>query len=242
MPSDPPTVASIPFYCSAMSRVTQSMQLWHMDTLLHLRLRYWRRPHRHGHSELGKHLYSPYCVHVQYTNSPPLPLAKLYANEDVHSVFCSMTCISARHHDKAKHRALISAALLMIICLQWIKVKSRSAYYTNKRKACCKVVSSVYVWHACLLHYQRMSESVPCRKRQTGSWAQPPHKDKELKMGGSVNAQAMEAWTYAHSRCSSAIVDIFTGHLQSTLQRPVREACSRTFDDLMNISVPLPCK
>ena len=55
---------------------------------------------------------------------------------------------------------------------------------------------------------------------------------KELKGEGLVSAQATEAWTYARSRSSSAIDDIFTGQLQSTLQCLICGACSHAFDDL----------
>ena len=68
----------------------------------------------------------------------------------------------------------------------------------------------------------------------------PPY--KELKGEGSVNAQAEEAWDYAHSRSSSVVQDIFAGQLQSTLQCPVCGALSHTFDEFMDLSLPLPQK
>lgn len=65
---------------------------------------------------------------------------------------------------------------------------------------------------------------------------------KELKGEGSVNAQADEAWNYAHSRSNSVIQDIFAGQLQSTLQCPACGALSHTFDEIMDLSLPLPQK
>ena len=66
----------------------------------------------------------------------------------------------------------------------------------------------------------------------------PPY--KELKGEGSVSQQADEAWEYAHSRSSSVIQDIFAGQLQSTLQCPDCHAESHTFDEFMDLSLPLP--
>ena len=68
----------------------------------------------------------------------------------------------------------------------------------------------------------------------------PPY--KELKGEGSVSAQAEEAWSYGQSRSRSVIQDIFAGQLQSTLQCPDCGTCSHTFDDFLDISLPLPCK
>ena len=68
----------------------------------------------------------------------------------------------------------------------------------------------------------------------------PPY--KELKGEGSLNAQADEAWDYAHSRSNSVIQDIFAGQLQSTLQCPACGALSHTFDEFMDLSLPLPQK
>lgn len=66
----------------------------------------------------------------------------------------------------------------------------------------------------------------------------PPY--KELKGEGSINAQADEAWDYGHSRSNSVIQDIFAGQLQSTLQCPACGALSHTFDEFMDLSLPLP--
>lgn len=66
----------------------------------------------------------------------------------------------------------------------------------------------------------------------------PPY--KELKGEGSVKTQADEAWDYAHSRSSSVIQDVFAGQLQSTLQCPACGALSHTFDEFMDLSLPLP--
>ena len=68
----------------------------------------------------------------------------------------------------------------------------------------------------------------------------PPY--KELKGEGSVSAQANEAWDYAHSRSSSVIQDVFAGQLQSTLQCPACGTLSHTFDEFMDLSLPLPQK
>lgn len=68
----------------------------------------------------------------------------------------------------------------------------------------------------------------------------PPY--RELKGEGSLKAQADEAWDYAHSRSSSVIQDVFAGQLQSTLQCPACGALSHTFDEFMDLSLPLPQK
>ncbi|DBA96007.1 TPA: hypothetical protein ACH3X1_001511 [Trebouxia sp. C0004] len=65
---------------------------------------------------------------------------------------------------------------------------------------------------------------------------------KELKGDGTVSQQADEAWEYAHSRSSSVIQDIFAGQLQSTLECPACHALSHTFDEFMDLSLPLPQK
>ncbi len=63
---------------------------------------------------------------------------------------------------------------------------------------------------------------------------------KELKGEGTVSQQADEAWEYAHSRSNSVIQDIFAGQLQSTLECPACHAVSHTFDEFMDLSLPLP--
>ncbi len=65
---------------------------------------------------------------------------------------------------------------------------------------------------------------------------------KELKGEGTVSQQADEAWEYAHSRSNSVIQDIFAGQLQSTLECPACHALSHTFDEFMDLSLPLPQK
>ena len=65
---------------------------------------------------------------------------------------------------------------------------------------------------------------------------------KELKGEGTVSQQADEAWEYAHSRSNSIIQDIFAGQLQSTLECPACHALSHTFDEFMDLSLPLPQK
>ena len=65
---------------------------------------------------------------------------------------------------------------------------------------------------------------------------------KELKGEGTVSQQADEAWEYAHSRSNSVIQDIFAGQLQSTLECPACHAQSHTFDEFMDLSLPLPQK
>ncbi len=65
---------------------------------------------------------------------------------------------------------------------------------------------------------------------------------KELKGEGTVSQQADEAWEYAHSRSNSVIQDIFAGQLQSTLECPACHAVSHTFDEFMDLSLPLPQK
>ena len=66
----------------------------------------------------------------------------------------------------------------------------------------------------------------------------PPY--RELKGEGSVGQQADEAWEYARSRSNSVIQDVFAGQLQSTLQCPDCGALSHTFDEFMDLSLPLP--
>ena len=68
----------------------------------------------------------------------------------------------------------------------------------------------------------------------------PPY--RELKGEGSLAQQADEAWDYAHSRSSSVIQDVFAGQLQSTLQCPHCNGLSHTFDEFMDLSLPLPQK
>ena len=68
----------------------------------------------------------------------------------------------------------------------------------------------------------------------------PPY--KELRGEGSVSAQAEEAWQYARSRSKSVVGDLFTGQLQSTVQCPVCGACSHSFADFLDVSLPLPRK
>ncbi|KAA6417109.1 MAG: ubiquitin carboxyl-terminal hydrolase 8-like [Trebouxia sp. A1-2] len=65
---------------------------------------------------------------------------------------------------------------------------------------------------------------------------------KELKGEGTVSQQADEAWEYAHSRSNSVIQDVFAGQLQSTLECPACHALSHTFDEFMDLSLPLPQK
>ena len=65
---------------------------------------------------------------------------------------------------------------------------------------------------------------------------------KELKGEGTVSQQADEAWEYAHGRSNSVIQDIFAGQLQSTLECPACHALSHTFDEFMDLSLPLPQK
>ena len=57
-----------------------------------------------------------------------------------------------------------------------------------------------------------------------------------------MGAQALEAWCYARSRCNSAVGDVFTGQLQSTLQCPDCDALSHSFADFTDVSLPLPRK
>lgn len=81
------------------------------------------------------------------------------------------------------------------------------------------------IWHALQTELNRVK-------------VKPPY--KELKGEGSVSQQADEAWEYAHSRSNSIIQDIFAGQLQSTLQCPHCHAESHTFDEFMDLSLPLP--
>lgn len=66
----------------------------------------------------------------------------------------------------------------------------------------------------------------------------PPY--KELKGKGSVEAQADEAWNYVRDRSSSAIQEIFTGQSQSTLQCPACGELSHTFEEFLDLSLPIP--
>ena len=63
---------------------------------------------------------------------------------------------------------------------------------------------------------------------------------KELKGKGSVTKQAKEAWDYSQTRCNSALQDVFGGQMQSSTRCPKCHSVSRTFNDFLDLSVPLP--
>ena len=63
---------------------------------------------------------------------------------------------------------------------------------------------------------------------------------KELKGEGEVRAQADEAWMYDRSRRNSVITDVFAGQFQTTVTCSACGVESHTFEDFLDISLPLP--